>query len=195
MPYCKAMIDHDAYVLREGTGTSGVIETARLAAGRLADHLIPHLIVGGLAVQEYGYRRMTLDVDIVVPDVLDALEILTADVTGPLYRLPGGIEDRIQDRRSETMIDLLPAGKVLKQGCKVPFPMPTVASDLLQIVGLEKLISLKLDSWSNSRLRRSRDMSDVIEIILRRKLPRDLAVDPAVLQSYLEIWDGLKAEK
>ena len=55
MPYCNAMIDHDAYVLREGTGTTGVIETARLAAGRLADHLIPHLIVGGFAVQEHGY--------------------------------------------------------------------------------------------------------------------------------------------
>jgi hypothetical protein len=189
------MIDHDAYVLREGTGTSGVIETARLAAGRLADHLIPHLIVGGIALQEHGYPRVTIDVDIVVPDVLDALEILTADVTGPLFRLPGGIEDRIQDRRTETMIDLLPAGKVLKQGCKVPFPMPTVASDQLQIIGLEKLISLKLDSWANSPLRRLRDRGDVVEIILRRKLPRDLAVDPAVLQSYLEIWDGLKAEK
>jgi hypothetical protein len=44
MSYYKAMIDHDAYVLREGTGTSGVLETALLAAGRLADHLIPHLI-------------------------------------------------------------------------------------------------------------------------------------------------------
>jgi len=195
MPYCNAMIDHDAYVLREGTGTTGVIETARLAAGRLADHLIPHLIVGGIALQEHGYLRVTTDVDIVVPDVLDALEILTADVSGPLYHLPGGIEDRIQDRRTETMIDLLPAGKVLKHGCKVPFPMPTVASDLLQIVGLEKLISLKLDSWANSPMHRARDKADVIEIILRRKLPRDLAVDPAVLQSYLEIWDGLKAEK
>ena len=28
------MIDHDAYVLREGTGTSGVVETARLLARR-----------------------------------------------------------------------------------------------------------------------------------------------------------------
>jgi hypothetical protein len=189
------MIDHDAYVLREGTGTSGVVETARLAAGRLADHLIPHLIVGGIAVQEHGYPRVTIDVDIVVPDVLDALEILTADVTGPLFRLKGGIEDRIEDRRTETMIDLLQAGKVLKQGCKVPFPLPTVASDLLQIVGLEKLISLKLDSWANSPLRRHKDKTDVIEIILRRKLPRDLAVDAAVRKAYLETWDGLKAEK
>jgi len=189
------MIDHDACVLREGTGTSGVIETARLAAVRLADHLIPHLIVGGIAVQEHGYPRVTIDVDIVVPDVLDALEILTADVTGPLFRLPGGIEDRIQDRRTETFIDLLQAGRVLKRGCKVPFPLPTVASDLLQIVGLEKLISLKLDSWANSPLGRLKDKADVVEIILRRKLPRDLAVDAAVRQSYLETWDGLKAER
>ena len=189
------MTDHDAYVLREGTGTSGVVETARLAAGRLADHLIPHLIVGGIAVQEHGYPRVTIDVDIVVPDVLDALEILTADVTGPLFRLRDGIEDRIEDRRTETMIDLLQAGKVLKQGCQVPFPLPTVASDLLQIVGLEKLISLKLDSWANSPLRRLKDKADVVEIILRRKLPRELAVDAAVQKVYLETWDGLKAER
>jgi hypothetical protein len=39
MPYWNAMIDHDAYVLRESTGTSGVIGTARPAAGRPADHL------------------------------------------------------------------------------------------------------------------------------------------------------------
>jgi hypothetical protein len=187
------MIDHDAYVLREGTGTSGVVETARLAAGRLADHLIPHLIVGGIAVQEHGYPRVTIDVDMVVPDVLDALEILTADVTGPLFRVQDN-EGRVQDRRTETMIDLLQAGKVLKHGCKVPFPLPTVASDLLQIVGLEKLISLKLDSWSNSPLHRHKDRTDVIEIILRRKLPRDLAVDAAVVQFYLETWDGLQAE-
>jgi hypothetical protein len=195
MPYYKPMIDHEAYLLREGTGTSGVIETARLAAGRLADHLMPHLIVGGIAVQEHGYPRATIDVDIVVPDVLDALEILTADVTGPLFCLRDGVEDRIQDRRTSVMVDLLQAGKVLKRGCKVPFPLPTVASDLLQIVGLETLISLKLDSWANSPLRRHRDKTDVVEIILRRKLPRDLAVEPAVQRFCLETWDGLKAER
>jgi len=188
------MIDHDAYVLREATGTSGVLEAARLAAGRLADHLIPHLIVGGIAVQEHGYPRVTIDVDMVVPDVLDALEILTADVAGPLVRLRG-VEDRITDNRSGTVIDLLPAGKVVKRGCHVPFPTPTVASDLLQIVGLEKLISLKLDSWSHTPLRRLRDKTDVVEIILRRKLPRDLAVDLDVRQLYLETWDGLQAER
>ena len=89
----------------------------------LADHDIPHLIVGGLAVQEYGYARVTIDVDIVVPDVLEAVELLTASLTGPFYRVPE-IQDRVEDRRNGVLIDLLPAGKVLKRGCKVPFPQP-----------------------------------------------------------------------
>ena len=40
-----------AFVLRENTGSSGVVETARTAVITLADHDIPHLIVGGIALQ------------------------------------------------------------------------------------------------------------------------------------------------
>ena len=40
-----------AYILRENTGTSGIVETARTAVFVLANHEIPHLVVGGLAVQ------------------------------------------------------------------------------------------------------------------------------------------------
>jgi hypothetical protein len=79
--------NRDAYILRENTGTSGIVATARTAVSVLADHEIPHLIVGGLAVQEHGYPRVTIDVDIVVPDVLEAVEFLTASLTGPFYRV------------------------------------------------------------------------------------------------------------
>lgn len=60
-------MDQTAYALRESTGTSGVLETAPAAASALADHDIPHLVVGGIAVQELGYPRVTTDVDMVVP--------------------------------------------------------------------------------------------------------------------------------
>ena len=83
------MDNQAAYILRENTGTSGIVETARTVAATLADHEIPHLVVGGLAVQEHGYPRVTIDVDIVVPDVLEAVEFLTASLTGPFYRVPG----------------------------------------------------------------------------------------------------------
>lgn len=53
-------MNRDAYILREGTGTSSVLQTARAAAELLADHGIPHLVVGGIAVQEHGYPRVTI---------------------------------------------------------------------------------------------------------------------------------------
>jgi hypothetical protein len=137
---------------------------------------------------------VTTDVDVIVPDVLEAVEFGTADLSGHLARVPT-FQDRLKDKRTGVIIDLLPAGRVLKVGCKVPFPAPTSASDHLQFITLEQLISLKLDSWVNSPLRRSRDRTDVIELIIRRKLSRDLAVQQAVQDVYRETWDALKAEK
>ena len=188
------MTNQAAYILRDATGTSGLLESARAAVAVLAEHDIPHLIVGGLAVQEHGYPRVTIDVDIVVPDVLEAVEFLTANLSGPFFRVPE-IQDRVEDRRNGVEIDLLPAGKVVKRGCKVPFPQPDKVAEQFQIVPLEELLSLKLDSWNNSPTRRLKDKADVVELITRRKLPRDLAINPAVRALYTETWDALKAEK
>lgn len=188
------MTNPDAYILRENTGTSGVVTTARSVAAMLAQHDIPHLIVGGLAVQEHGYPRVTIDVDIVVPDVLDTVELLTANLTGPFYRVAEA-EDRIEDRRNGVKVDLLQAGKVVKPGCEIPFPDPKIVTKELQLVSIEDLISLKLDSWKSSPAKRLKDKSDVVELILRRKLARDLAVQTVVRSEYLETWDALHAER
>jgi hypothetical protein len=187
-------VDQAAYILRENTATSGLIKSARAAVALLAEHDIPHLIVGGLAVQEHGYPRVTIDVDIVVPDVLEAVEWLTASLTGPFYRVPE-FQDRVEDRRNGVLIDLLPAGKVVKRGCKISFPHPAKAAEQFQVISLEELLSLKLDSWNNSPNHRLKDKSDVVELILRRKLPRDLAINPVVRALYTETWDALKNEK
>jgi hypothetical protein len=191
----SARVDNQsACILREATGTSGIVKTARMVAATLADHDIPHLVVGGLAVQEHGYPRVTIDVDIVVPDVLEAVEWLTAGLTGPFYRVPE-VQDRVEDRRNGVMVDLLPAGRILQRGCKVPFPQPGKVAEQLQIISLEELISLKLDSWANNPTRRLKDKADVVELIKHRNLPRDLAVNPAVRAHYLETWDALRNEK
>jgi hypothetical protein len=185
--------EHTAFLLRKNTGTLSIEDTARVAVRVLAHLRIPHLIIGGLAVQEHGYYRVTLDVDIVVPDVLEAVELVTSDLSGPFARV-SGVEDRIRDKRNEVFVDFLPAGRVVKRGCQVPFPKPTVVTEQLQIVGKMDLISLKLDSWQNSPTLRLRDKTDVVELILRCKLPRDLNVVPAVRESYVATWDALKAE-
>jgi hypothetical protein len=183
-----------AYILRETTGTSGLERTLRDAVAVLAHHLVPHLVVGGLAVQEHGYFRVTTDCDIVVADVVDAVELLTADLSGPFSSIPG-CQNSVKDARNGVVINLLPAERVLKPGCKVPFPLPHEVWDQPRFVSLQKLISLKLDSWSNSPNRRLKDKADVIELIKALHLPHELAVDEAVRRLYLKTWDALAAEQ
>jgi hypothetical protein len=76
----------------------------------------------------------------------------------------------------------------------VPFPQPTKTAQKLQFVSIEQLVSLKLDSWLNNPAKRVRDKADVTELILRRRLPLDLSVAPAVRSAYEEIWHALRAE-
>jgi hypothetical protein len=77
----------------------------------------------------------------------------------------------------------------------VPFPVPHEVWDEPRFVTLEKLVSLKLDSWSNSPNRRLKDKADVVELVQALHLPRDLAVDEAVRPLYVEAWDALAAEQ
>jgi hypothetical protein len=183
-----------AYVLRKTTGTSGLDQTLRDAVALLARHVTPHLVVGGLAVREHGYFRMTTNCDIVVSDVFDAVELLTADLSGPFERVPGR-QDAVRDKRNGVVIDLPSAGRVLKAGCKVPFPEPQEVCDQPVFVTLQQLIALKLDSWSSSQARRLKDKADVVELIKALRLPRDLAMDEAVRKLYQETWDALAADE
>lgn len=189
----NSVINQGAYILRENTGTSGIERTLRDAVSILAHFDIPHLVVGGLAVQEHGYFRVTLDADVVVPDVLGAVEYVTADVSGPFVRHLK-CEDTVQDKRNGVVIHFLPAGRVLRRGNKVPFPDPGETQDNPQFVSLEDLISLKLDSWSGSPNRRHKDKTDVIELIKVLKLSRELKIQASVQKLYEETWDALRAE-
>lgn len=186
-------VNSGAYILRETTGTSGLERTLRSAVEVLAHWDIPHLVAGGLAVQEHGYFRVTLDADIIVPDVLEAVEFLTADLSGPFVRYQG-CEDTVQDRRNGVFINFLPAGRAFGRNCQVMFPEPRSVSDQPQFVTLEQLIALKLDSWVNSPTRRLKDKADVVELIKELKLPRDLPVAEPVRHLYVETWDALRAE-
>jgi hypothetical protein len=159
----------------------------------LAAQGIPHLVAGGLAVQEYGYFRVTLDADVIVTDVLEAVEFVTANLSGPFYRHQG-LGDTVEDRRNGVLINFLPAGKVLRPGCRVPFPEPTEVSATPRFITLDQLVSLKLDSWRNSQTGRLKDKADVVELIKKKKLPRGLAVQGSVRQLYTETWDALQAE-
>lgn len=181
--------DERAQWFRRVSGSTAIEDTAKRAVEALAMRGIPSLVCGGFAVQEYGYPRFTHDVDIIVPDVAEAYKVLSISGFRPTRETPGLVGFMI-DRENKVELDLLPAGKTIGNAI-VYFPVPMHLSKTLTLISLEQLISLKLSSWESQPILRAKDQADVVELIMRCKLPPDLKVDIFVRKLYRQLWEGI----
>jgi hypothetical protein len=175
-----------AVFLREASGSTKIERTLLKALHVLAIFKIPHYVCGGFAVQERGYPRFTVDVDIIVPDVAVAVERLS--LYG--FRLNHGSTFTLTDRETKVEVDILPGGRKLDPG-PLTLPMPHSVSAQPQILGLEQLISAKLSTYIGRGIARSKDLADVVELIKANRLPRDFGVDAKVQAEYQKTWDAL----
>ena len=97
---------------------------------------------------------------------------------------------RGQSRALQLYLEICARCGTCAEVCHVYQARPTRRSNpVLRSDHLRSLYKL-----AHSPLRRLRDKTDVVELILRRKLPRDPSVAPAVRSLYLETWDALQAE-
>jgi hypothetical protein len=161
-----------AEFLRESSG-SNIEKTLLKAVKVLALFRIPHYICGGFAVQEHGYPRFTVDVDIIVPDVDFARKKLGMN----------GLK-----------VNLLPAGSKIDSG-PLTLPVPTIVSAEPQILTLGDLISAKLSTYIGRGIARAQDYADVVKLIQANRLPREYGVHAGVRELYLNIWDELHASE
>jgi hypothetical protein len=178
-----ATFSRKARLIRKVSGTSGLATTMRKAAKVLGDNVIPHLIVGGMAVQERGYPRTTTAVDIIVPIIRTARQAL----------LDAGFEQSMKSRnavvdpKSDFEIYLLPGGKRLMPNAPLPLPLPTTVSDEPQIVFLDSLINMKLSAG------RAKDFADVVQLIKANSLLKNYRANTAV--DYQKAWATAAAEQ
>jgi hypothetical protein len=180
-----------AVFLRDSSGSTNIEKTLLKALKVLKLFNIPHYVCGGFAVQERGYPRFTVDVDIIVPDVAFAIEKLSMN---GFKRSPGSKKMTVTDRETKVEVDLLPGGKKVDPG-PLTLPMPTHVSDKPRILTLAKLISAKLSTYMGRGIERSQDHADVVKLVQANHLPRDYGVDPKVRDEYHKIWDGLHQKK
>ena len=122
-----------AEFLRESSGSTNIEKTLLKALNVLKLFNIPHYVCGGFAVQERGYPRFTVDVDIIVPDVEFAIEKLSMNG----FQQNSGSNMTVTDRETKVEVDVLPGGKKIDPG-PLTLPMPTHVSDKPQILSLEK---------------------------------------------------------
>jgi hypothetical protein len=181
-----------------------VFKTLCKIARRLDDLDIPYAIVGGLALDAHGYRRMTVDVDLLVTpdglqriwDGLDGFEpdsgprrVRSADVlrsraaaknvrTADPTMTIGGVG--LRDVENGVRVDLFVTGQFPGDGKPKPVAFPDPAGAATRIDGiayltLPKLVELKLASGMTGGVTRLKDLADVVALIETLALPAEFA--------------------
>ena len=169
---------------------------AQLALYRLAAILeaedLPYAIIGAFALNEYGHRRVTVDVDLVMRD--EHLEEFKRRHLGKGYeeRVPG--TGKLRDTEHGVDIDVLSTGRFPGDDKPKPIAFPDPATVALRgerfaLLPMTRFIELKLASGMVAP-HRGKDLVDVQELIRIAGLAQDLAneLHPWVRGKFLELW-------
>ena len=163
----------------------------RLTAILEADDL-PYAVIGAFALNAYGHRRVTVDVDLVMRD--EHLQEFKRRHLGRGYeeRVPG--TGKLLDSVHGVNIDVLSTGRFPGDDKPKPIAFPDPATvalrgDRFALLPMICYIELKLASGMVAP-HRAKDLVDVQELIKSAGLPSSVAdeLHPWVRDKFLEIW-------
>jgi len=188
------------WMLREASayfaGKGGLHSALRRLTHRLNVEGIPYALLGGLALAEHGYPRLTEDIDLLL--ATSGLARFRQRLVGRGYRPAfSGARKTFRDTETGVRIEIVTAGEYPGDGLPKPvvFPDPatpeaTVEIEGIRVVTLEKLVELKLASGMSAP-HRLRDLADVQDLITRLRLPLTLTdrLDPSVRAEYRDLWE------
>ena len=197
---------------REGLLWAGVEEAQRFFMGEsevqramekvahlLEEDGIPYALIGAMALNAYGYRRVTVDVDLLL--TREGLETFKAKHLGLGYvqKFPGS--KGLRDTEHGVPVDVVLTGEYPGDGLPKPVAFPDPASaavrgERVALLPLPRLIELKLASGISAP-HRLKDLADVLETIRALKLPAELVeeLNPYVREKYQELWQAAQAEE
>lgn len=178
-------------------GESRVQRARNKVTRLLAEDGIPYALIGAMALNAYGYERVTVDVDLLL--TAEGLEDFKKRHLGPCYvqKFPGS--KGLRDTENGVNIDVVLAGEYPGDGLPKPVAFPDPASaaargERVALLPLPRMIELKLASGMTAP-HRLKDLADVIEVIRILKLPAELVeeLDPYVREKYRELWQAAQA--
>ena len=178
-------------------GEADVQRALEKVARLLDEDGIPYAVIGAMALNAYGYRRVTVDVDLLLtPEGLALFKERHLGL-GYVAKFPGS--KGLRDTENGVPIDVVLAGDYPGDGLPKPVAFPDPASAAIQggrisLLPLPRLIELKLASGMTAP-HRLKDLADVIEVVRILRLPSGLAqeLDPYVREKYLELWGAAQA--
>ena len=178
-------------------GEGKVHETLQQLGSDLEAAGIDYAIVDGMALNAHGYRRETVDLDVLVrPDGLDSFRV-RFEGRGYVARFDG-TRKSFRNARTGVCVEFLTTGEYPGDGKPKPvaFPDPRQASidiEGVRVVDLPTLVNLKLASGMTQPSCR-RDLADVQDLIRTLSLDDTFAdrIDPYVREMYLTLLSELR---
>ncbi len=154
---------------------------------------VPYAIIGAFALLEYGHRRVTVDVDLIMRE--EDLQEFKRRHLGQGYAERVAGTGKLLDTELGVNVDVLSAGRFPGDDKPKPiaFPDPAVAAvrgARFSLLPLPMFIELKLASGMVAP-HRGKDLVDVQELIRSATLPRQLSSElhPWVRDKLLELWE------
>lgn len=178
--------------------TGKVHETLRSLAADLDRAGIDYAVLGGMALNAFGYGRETMDVDVLVRG--EGLDRFHNEFDGKGY-LPtfSGARKTLRNTRTGIAVEFITTGEYPGDGLPKPvaFPDPAeVAVDVggVRFVKLPVLVELKLASGMTQPARR-RDLADVQDLIRVLDLDESFAakLNPYVREMYMTLLGELRS--
>src|SRR5438874_7694634 len=166
----------------------------------LETHQIDYAVIGAVALNQHGFQRLTVDIDILLTK--DGLERFRNELVGLGYR-PAfeGAKKNFRTTKENIPVDIITTGEYPGNGSPIPviFPDPADASvniDGVNTVPLQKLIELKLASGITAT-DRLKDLADVQELIKIKSLDESFVarLNEFVQPKYLELYQGVAAAR
>jgi hypothetical protein len=178
-------------------GDSDVERTLFKLTALLESEGLPYAIIGALALGEYGHRRATVDVDLVMRE--EDLQRFKARHLGHGYAERVAGTGKLTDTQHRVHIDVLSTGRFPGDGRPKPiaFPDPAAAAvrgERFALLPRATFIELKLASGMSAP-NRLKDLADVVELIRHAALPADVAdeLHPWVRDKFRELWTAAQA--
>jgi hypothetical protein len=168
----------------------------RIAAD-LDRHGIDYAVIGAIALNQYGYKRFTEDIDLLM--TREGLEQFREKLVGLGYR-PAfeGAKKKFKTSEENVPVEIVTTGEYPGDGKpkSVQFPNPIECCQEIEgvkTITLEKLVELKLASGMTAA-DRLKDLADVQELIKIKKLGAEFAVklDESVRGKYLELFQSVQ---
>ncbi len=174
--------------------------TLRRLIADLEKHGIDYNLIGAIALNQHGYPRFTVDIDLLLSP--EGLLLFQEKLIGAGYR-PAfeGAQKKFRSTQENVPIEIIVTGEYPGDGKPKPvqFHDPSenfVIIEGMKTVNLETLINLKLASGLTAP-GRLKDLADVEELIKIKDLDESFAelLNPFVREKFVELARGVRLAK